>query len=271
MGLRDVRLVVCDMDGTLLNANHEVSSRFYVLFEQLQGLGIHFAAASGRQHDSIRQKLAPIADKIYIIAENGAYASQAGEPFLLTTLPTEPSAQILTKMSSVKQANVVVCTPHEAYVLGKDQSFIGYMQEYYTSHRVVTDLIPLPKEAVKLAIHHPVSSEQFVWPLLSEGCEGLKVKVSGQHWVDVSHPEAHKGNALAVLQKRLGITAEQTMAFGDYLNDVELLQGAAYSYAMAEAHPDLAAVARYRAGSHTAEGVEDVLQELVKAHRPQDR
>ena len=69
--LSQVKLVVSDMDGTLLNSHHQVSERFYAAFEQLQSLGVTFVAASGRQYDSIYHKLYRIADQIYIAAENG--------------------------------------------------------------------------------------------------------------------------------------------------------------------------------------------------------
>ena len=49
MDLSAIRMVVTDMDGTLLNSSHEVSDRFFELFERLSARGILFVAASGRQ------------------------------------------------------------------------------------------------------------------------------------------------------------------------------------------------------------------------------
>ena len=60
------------MDGTLLNSSHEVSSRFFELFEQLKRREIRFVAASGRQFPSMRSKLQPIEDHMSFISENGA-------------------------------------------------------------------------------------------------------------------------------------------------------------------------------------------------------
>ena len=53
------------------------------------------------------------------------------------------------------------------------------------------------------------------------------------------------------------------MAFGDYLNDIELLQAADWSYAMDDAHPDVAAIARFRAPSNADAGVLRVIEELL--------
>tara|TARA_B100001059_G_C17445286_1_gene384677 strand:- start:235 stop:441 length:207 start_codon:yes stop_codon:yes gene_type:complete len=60
MDLSNVKLVISDMDGTLLNTNKEPSSLFYEQFKVLRKLEVSFVAASGRQYNSIAQKLTPI-------------------------------------------------------------------------------------------------------------------------------------------------------------------------------------------------------------------
>ena len=64
-----------------------------------------------------------------------------------------------------------------------------------------------------------------------------------------------KGRALRQLCDTLGITTADCMAFGDYLNDIELLRTAGESYAMANAHEQLAALAKYRCPSNDEDGV----------------
>ena len=60
-------MIVSDMDGTLLNSKEEVSHLFLEQCDELQKLGIHFVAASGRQYHSIAHKLKPIKDKIVYV------------------------------------------------------------------------------------------------------------------------------------------------------------------------------------------------------------
>ena len=71
-----IKLVVSDMDGTLLNSKGKVSNRFFELFKELQKRNITFCAASGRQHNSIVSKLDAIKNEIYVIAENGGIAKK---------------------------------------------------------------------------------------------------------------------------------------------------------------------------------------------------
>jgi phosphomannomutase len=79
-----VKLVVSDMDGTLLNSQGQVSSQFFNLFKELKKRNITFCAASGRQHNSIIDKLSTIKDDIYIIAENGGVGirSRVGHSYI---------------------------------------------------------------------------------------------------------------------------------------------------------------------------------------------
>jgi HAD superfamily hydrolase (TIGR01484 family) len=73
MDFSKIKLIVSDMDGTLLDSNHTVSDSFFELFRKLQKKNIHFAAASGRQYQSIVEKLHRIQNDITIISENGGF------------------------------------------------------------------------------------------------------------------------------------------------------------------------------------------------------
>ena len=91
----------------------------------------------------------------------------------------------------------------------------------------------------------------------------MKVKVSGAHWVDVSHQNAHKGYALKKIMDQHQIASHEVMVFGDYNNDVEMLQLSDYSFAMANAHPNVLKVAQYTTRSNNDFGVEAVLEKLL--------
>ena len=68
---------------------------------------------------------------------------------------------------------------------------------------------------------------------------------------------------LALLCADLGVEAADVIAFGDMPNDLPMLAWAGTSYAMADAHPDVAAVARHRAPSNADAGVVTVIEGLL--------
>lgn len=253
------------MDGTLLNPNHEVSSRFFHLYEALSSKGIRFAAASGRQYNSIVSKLLPIRDQIFVIAENGGLAMHGEREIVSTPLNPDLKNSVLDSLGRSQEVHAVLCARNNAFVSGHSPDFIRVLKEYYTEFEIIDDLYQFDKEVMKIAAYHFESSEQHIYPLVSPYEDSLMVKISGRHWVDISHPNANKGFALKMIQGEMGIGPAETMVFGDYNNDLEMLALSDYSFAMANSHPNVLKAARYKTKSNEQMGVEAVLEEVVKS------
>ncbi len=83
------------------------------------------------------------------------------------------------------------------------------------------------------------------------------------HWVDIMDKHVDKGEGVKAIQRALGVTRAQTAAFGDYLNDIGMLNEAEFSFAMANAHEGVKKAARYLAPANTEEGVIRVVDRLV--------
>ena len=267
MDLSQIKLIVTDMDGTLLNAHEEPSDLFFEQFEILKQLGVHFAAASGRQYNSIAHKLAPIKDEITIIGENGGVAMRKDELIHLQVMQPESILEILPVLRKVPNIFVILCGQHSAFIESKDPKLIQMFQEYYGTHEIVEDLADVVDRVpiLKIALYHPQSSEEFIYPELKSYEENFLLKISGKNWLDLSSPTSNKGTALKVVQEKMNITPEETAVFGDYLNDLEMLQCAYFSYAMENAHPEVKKVARFETASHNDLGVEKVIAEIIKA------
>ena len=264
--MSQIKLVVSDMDGTLLNSKGEVSNNFYSLFKELQKQNIRFVAASGRQYYSIVDKLHPIKDDIYIIAENGGIAKKGKTILHHNYFQNDVVFQLITLLRGIDNVYSVICGEKKAYIETKDQRFIQLLSEYYSEYELVEDLLQVKDDNFfKIAIYHFESSEKYIYPHLKHLDNNVQVKVSGHHWVDLSHIDTHKGQALKKLQENLSISEDETMVFGDYNNDLEMMQLSYYSYAMENAHPNVKKIARFQTKSNDEEGVETVLEQLLKA------
>lgn len=263
MDLSTVKMVVTDMDGTLLNSQHEVSARFFELFAHLQKQGIQFVAASGRQYSSMISKLDAIKNDVLFIAENGAYVRFKGETLLTTAFPAEKLQSVLETVRKTPDLHPVLCTKDNAYVEGSHVKFINLLKEYYSDFIIVPDHKQITNDVLKVAIYHFESAEMYTYPVVQHLERELKVKVSGSNWVDISHPNANKGYALKLVMDRLGLKSHEIMVFGDYNNDLEMLQLADYSFAMANAHPNVKKVARYETKDNNNYGVETILEQLL--------
>lgn len=256
-------MVVSDMDGTLLNSNHKVSSKFFEIFKHLKEQNIQFVAASGRPYYSIVEKLQPIKNEIIIVAENGGLIMEKEELLLSYEFNKNRVKELYTLVTNIEGAYPIFCTKHQAFILRASDDLVKTFSEYYSVYTLIDSFEEITDDIIKIALYHPTNAETNIFPHVKHLKPELNVVVSGNHWVDISEAITNKGNALTFLQEQLGINPSETMVFGDYNNDIEMLKCAKYSYAMANAHPDVKAVATYKTETNDNNGVELVLEALI--------
>lgn len=263
----DVRLVVADMDGTLLDANGRVPEGLWPLLERLRERGAAFVPASGRQYATLAALFTDHLGGMPVIAENGTYVVRDGEELSSDGLSADIVRRIVTRMRQSSKAGrnlgVVVCGKRSAYIERGDQPFRDEVDIYYRRLAHVEDLLDVDDQVLKIAVYDFDEVEASAAADLADYRATHQVVVSGHHWVDVMNAGVNKGSALRRLQGQLGVTRAQTVAFGDFLNDLEMLGEADASFAMANAHPDIIAAAAYLAPANTDDGVVRVLGALL--------
>lgn len=266
----DVRLVVADMDGTLLDADQHVPADFWPLLDLMRERGIVFAPASGRQYATLSRMFDAHLDGMPLVAENGTLVVRDGVTLSTVPLGNDVASDVVRRVREVAAAGrdvgTVVCGRRTAYVERTDE-FWAEADRYYKALEAVPDLLAVAAdpgdEILKVAVFDFDDVGPAVAPALLPLGDRAQVVVSGRNWVDVMASDASKGAAVTRLQAELGITRAQTVAFGDYLNDVEMLDAADWSFAMADAHPDVLARARFVAPSHRDHGVVQILTRLL--------
>ncbi|MFF4249957.1 Cof-type HAD-IIB family hydrolase [Streptomyces sp. NPDC001663] len=258
-GSADIRLIVTDMDGTLLDDAKRIPVGLWETLAELRRRGVLFSPASGRQYATLAREFAEVAEGMVFIAENGTYVVRDGVELSSDPLEPEVAARVVHAVRQLVAEGVdvgaVVCGKRSAYVERSDEAFLAEVRRYYLEHRVVEDATAVDDDVIKVALFDFGAAERTTAPALAPLTDTHQVVVSGEHWVDVMNRTADKGAALRRLQQELGITPAQTMVFGDYLNDLEMLDAANWSFAMANAHPDVIARARHLAPSNNDNGV----------------
>lgn len=258
-----IRLIASDMDGTLLDEQKRLPPRFEGVVRRLRAQGVRFAVASGRQYETLLRDFPRLADELIFIAENGAMAADGRRLLFVDSVPPEQAARALRAMHALQGVYPILCTAHGAFIEDADEAFEAKARMYYARVERVPDLIPLcaQGEVCKIAAYDPQGAEGRSFDALRGALPELSVILSAATWSDVMRPGVSKGSAMRALQRSLGIGPEECMAFGDYLNDLELLQACGHSYAMRNAHPRLKAAARFEAPGNDENGVMRVLRE----------
>ena len=268
MDYSKIKLIVSDMDGTLLNSRHEVSPQFIKIFKELKAQDILFAVASGRQYYSLRERMDEIKDDLIYIAENGAIVMCKEEELHLVPMEKDVVHELIKEVRKLGDKYLILCGREQAYIESTAPEFMEPFLNHYEKYKVVDDLLEVEDDLfLKFTICDLSGAEENSLPHLKHFEDRLQVKLSGEIWVDFNDKKAQKGNALVAVQKKLSIKEEETIAFGDYLNDIELFQHSGTSYAMKNAHKEVKAVATHHAGSNDELGVETVLQEFLKKVR----
>ena len=259
-----IKFIATDMDGTLLNEHSQLDPAFFDVYQQLEDKGIMFAAASGRQYYSLIETFAPLKDRMMFIAENGTLVMHQGKELYSCTIDRASIVNIIEEARQIEGAHIVLCGKRSAYVETKDQDALKEFSKYYHRCEQVADLLAVEDDFIKVAICHFDGSQEYVNPAIEAkfGAD-YQVVVSAKIWLDVMNAEASKGAALKHLQQTLDFTHEQTMSFGDYLNDLEMLKESYHSYAMENAHDTIKKTARFMAPSNKDSGVLTVLRELL--------
>ena len=128
--------------------------------------------------------------------------------------------------------------------MAEDPADLRNITPYYHNHQRVSDLHGVDDEILKIAILHHGGTAEHIYPRFAPYRADFSIAVSAFEWMDIMPKGVNKGVGVRMLQKHLGITREETMAFGDFMNDLEMLQEAGYSVAMKNALPQIKAVCR---------------------------
>jgi len=256
-----IKLIATDMDGTLLNEYGKINAEFWELEEKLNKNGIYFAVASGRQYNTLLEQFDRIKERTIFIAENGCNVMYQGKEIYTDTMPLAEAKKILDEIHDIEKTEIVLCGKKSAYVSGKNKAFSDELAKYYLALKVVPDVREVEDEIFKIALCSFSGSESHIFPYLKDIKENYQVVVSGDSWVDISQNNVNKGIAIKKIQEKFKISYDETMIFGDYLNDLEMMSSGKYSFAMENAHPKLKEVANFQAKSNIDNGVIHAIKE----------
>lgn len=262
-----IRLIATDMDGTLLDSECRLPMDLHEVLGALEERGVLFCVASGRQYASLRREFETVADRMVFICENGALIMKNDQRLFIDAIDPAYLPAVIAAGRRMERVHPVICRAGMAIIEeSAPKFFIDATLAAYPEVMVVPDLSVHTHydDVCKVAFYDEDDAQAHELPMLQrEIPEGLTTTLSGYHWVDVMKPGVHKGRAMEALMAQMGVTRDECMAFGDYLNDLELLESVTHSYAMANAHPQLKEIAAHIAPSNDENGVMAVIRENV--------
>lgn len=261
-----IKLIMSDMDGTLLDENGKLPDEFDAVAAELKARGVIFAPASGRQYFSLLETFKGHEDDFIFFAENGTIVKQHGEELFSCTLAKRIALDILDAAAVDDDILRVFCGKKDAYVLKtqKRTEFIDELMKYYTHASFVDDFESIDDECIKVSLYDKTAhADKVIYPLVEKFNGQQQVVLSSAYWIDVMAFGINKGIAVQQVQKLLGIAPMECAAFGDFLNDAEMMSSVYYSFAMENAHPKIKELARFTTASNADHGVIKGIRKLI--------
>ena len=239
------RLAVFDLDDTLLGPDKSISDENIEALNRLRSVGVEVVIASGRHNDDIAIFEEYLGIQGWVISAGGASVRHAKTSELLyeATICRNLAIELLNTGLDL-----------DMRIIGHHRSGIFCNRLPHCKHLYSVRTKPLSIEEIHLLIESGV--QKLIWTCVAQTIERLTPKMEihyeGQLYVvnteremlEFLHPRADKGMATQALAKRLGISREQVIAFGDGNNDVPLLRWAGMSVAMAHGRESAKAAAK---------------------------
>ena len=257
------RLVATDLDGTLVHSDGSVTSRTRAVLSALEERGVVVVFVTGRPLRWAADVFEHVGEHGLAIVSNGALVWDVHQHAVrdLHALAPETGLEVARRVRVAVPGSVFAVETLDG--IGLETAF----QERYplpegSPRGRLDELFSAP--AVKLLARHEELDAQEFWDRAAAVVADLAVVTwsSDSALLEISAPGVTKASTLALVAADLGIRAEEVVAFGDMPNDLPMLAWAGTSYAVANAHPSVLAVANHIAPHHDDDGVAQALAAL---------
>src|SRR5690625_167540 len=252
--------VFLDIDGTILKPDHTFTHSTKNAIDQIQAQGIEVFLATGRPLHEL-DELAKQLNIHSCIGYNGAYATYNDKAFFNEPIHKKVVEQYID-ISKKYGHEIVFYTADKNYFTSLDGPIINQFidtfelkfNELYTDH--------ISAEVLGITVMNLEPHESALYEL-EENIHLAQVNLKGlEHCFDVIRNNVNKGKAVQQALELMHISKEETIAFGDGMNDKEMFQSVGESVAMGNAHEDLFQYAKYTTTSVSEDGIFNGLKKL---------
>jgi Cof subfamily protein (haloacid dehalogenase superfamily) len=279
-----IAMVATDLDGTLLNSDELISPRTLTAIQQVLARGIHFVLVTGRPPRWLPSVLDQIGEHLTCICANGAIAIDPATHEILfqdgiSGVDALHAAEVLREV--VPEVGFAIERAPSPTDLWNHTASFAHDHDYHPRWPTM--------DGTPVAALHELIDDRLVLKLLARselrlGQErvdeivetaraalGQRVEVTHSErdrlLLEISAPGVDKGSALSRLASAWGVPAQRVAAAGDMMNDLPMLQWSGHPYAVANAHPQLRALAR-PLPSNDDEGLAVLLEGVVRNELP---
>ena len=262
------KLITSDYDNTICYGT-QVSSRVKKAIADYRRTGGKFVVATGRVFESIRPKVPLIGADDEVIACQGSAVYRASTTEVLERFPLP--LDLAKKAVDFYESRGVVCHAYldrEFFVARKNERSETYadfceVRPTYLNRPLSEFLPEMPVTNKVIAILDEDEIDAMLYELRALLGNEAEVTKSSPIYLEVTSAKAGKGNSLIALSRRLGIPIEQTVAVGDNLNDLSMVQAAGLGVSVGNGVEELKAAADLVVPSVEEDGVATLIEKIL--------
>lgn len=261
-----IKLIASDMDGTLLDENGQVPPETFDLILALRERGVRFVASSGRRYDRLCDFFSPVKDRMDFVASNGAQVFADG---------VQIDREVYSHLAIRRLAKTVAMFPNmhlalfdrtKSYLLDDEGKFVREVDKDLPNVERIYELPSPQVSIIKASIFCDDGNVMDNAYVLQRELGGLfTFAPSGSSYIDAMQPGISKASGIAQVMEYHGIDASEVMAFGDAMNDYEIIRFVGTGCAMANGRPALRAVADRVIGSNVEHAVQSEMRRVLES------
>ncbi|WP_392566741.1 Cof-type HAD-IIB family hydrolase [Utexia brackfieldae] len=243
------RIVASDLDGTLLNHEHRLSAFTKQVLQALRKRHIHFIFATGRHHIDVAQMRENMEIDAYTITSNGARVHNSQGELILSRSIDASLAPAIAQMAVDDPLIYTHIYRGDEWLINREDSFsLSYFEESDFCYQIFNPYDFPTSDIAKIYFTTAGEQDQYAHlvklkdKLQQRFGNNISVAFSTLNCLEVMGKGVSKGTALEFVAKQLGCDLSETIAFGDGMNDYEMLSMAGKGCIMQNAPQMLKAV-----------------------------
>ncbi len=266
-----VRLVVTDIDGTLVTPEKELTPRAIAAAERLRAASVRLALVSSRPARGMEMFTGPLGIDTPRAGFNGGEIVAPDGRVLETLRIPEDAARLAVEMMETHGVDAWVFAEGEWYVIDPTGPYVPLERR---TVGIEPKIVPNWESVIGRAgkIMGSTNDYHLLERLETEMVSALGTAVaahrSQDYYLDVTHPQARKGHALRAIARLLDVPVEETAALGDMPNDISMLSTAGLSIAMGNAPDEVQESAMLVTGPNTHDGWAEAIETHILPRAP---
>lgn len=268
---KTIKLIALDCDGTLISDNREITPRTKVALIKAQEQGIRVALVSGRPQSGFWYETEELNLKQHhglIGAYNGGMVIdvESGEIKYQNPIPVEQAKEFLNLIHDYDLTYIVDNGTH-LYSNSPDNQYVIHEYRDHRLELVKTEELreELDFDPVKILLTADPERVDEIYDELVDICgDTLGPIRSTPFYLEITTKGVNKSSALDHICKAVNIDKDNVIAFGDQLNDTEMIRDAGIGVAMGNAVDSIKETADIVTSDNNSDGIAEVIEQLLK-------